>query len=190
MRRSDSLPPFPPASVSFGWQYPSRCACLRFSRLARRRPRGLELWVRPPLPLLSRWSRRISQVPGEPSCAYALFSDPGGTGVPGLIQYADTAPASSNNEGFPREHTFGAQSHGFDTGCLRFARRVAPQATQDSLPAAGQALPGGIRYPQGSYERFPQYHPYILPPFPSFRAQWQQMRSEFGPAHLAAASLR
>ena len=26
--------------------------------------------------------------------------------------------------------------------------------TQDSLPAAGQALPGGIGYPQGSYERF------------------------------------
>src|SRR5262249_25371173 len=25
------------------------------------------------------WSRRASQVPGEPSCAYAMFSDPGGT---------------------------------------------------------------------------------------------------------------
>jgi hypothetical protein len=26
--------------------------------------------------------------------------------------------------------------------------------TQNSLPAAGQALPGGIGYPQSSYERF------------------------------------
>jgi len=37
-------------------------------------------------------------------------------------------------------------------------------ATQDSLPAAGQALPDGIGYPQGSYERFQ----ITRPPFPSF----------------------
>src|SRR4051794_16147723 len=31
----------------------------------------------------------------------------------------------------------------------------SPAATQDSLPAAGPALPGGIGYPQGSCKRFP-----------------------------------
>ena len=31
----------------------------------------------------------------------------------------------------------------------------SPPPTQDSLPAARQALPGGIGYPQGSDERFP-----------------------------------
>jgi hypothetical protein len=31
----------------------------------------------------------------------------------------------------------------------------SPQPTPDSLPAACQALPGGIGYPQGSSERFP-----------------------------------
>src|SRR5712691_13112671 len=30
----------------------------------------------------------------------------------------------------------------------------SPMATQDSLPAAGQALPGGAGYPLGSYARF------------------------------------
>jgi len=30
-----------------------------------------------------------------------------------------------------------------------------PVTTQDSLPAAGQALPDGLDYPQGSNERFP-----------------------------------
>src|SRR5207247_6517326 len=30
-----------------------------------------------------------------------------------------------------------------------------PARTQDSLPAAGSALPGGIGHPQGSFERFP-----------------------------------
>ena len=33
-------------------------------------------------------------------------------------------------------------------------REGRPSTTQDSLPAAGQALPGGISYPQGSDERF------------------------------------
>src|SRR5258707_229877 len=40
---------------------------------------------------------------------------------------------------------FGAEWHGFSTGCLRFVRWVAHTRTQDSLLVAGQALPGGIR---------------------------------------------
>jgi hypothetical protein len=39
-----------------------------------------------------------------------------------------------------------------------------PRPTQDSLPAACQALPGGIGYPQGSGERFP----IARPPFPTY----------------------
>ena len=41
---------------------------------------------------------------------------------------------------------------------------------QDSLPAAGPALPGGIGYPQGSCERF---HGCDDSPFPSFLARFQ-----------------
>src|SRR5208337_2932623 len=41
---------------------------------------------------------------------------------------------------------------------------------QDSLPAAGPALPGGIGYPQGSCERF---HGCDDSPFPSFLARCQ-----------------
>src|SRR5208337_2938353 len=41
---------------------------------------------------------------------------------------------------------------------------------QDSLPAAGPALPGGIGYPQGSCERF---HGCVDSPFPSFLARCQ-----------------
>ena len=43
---------------------------------------------------------------------------------------------------------------------------------QDSLPAAGPALPGGIGYPQGSCERF---HGCNDSPFPSFLARCQFM---------------
>jgi len=43
---------------------------------------------------------------------------------------------------------------------------------QDSLPAAGPALPGGIGYPQGSCERF---HGCNDSPFPSFLARCQTL---------------
>jgi hypothetical protein len=49
---------------------------------------------------------------------------------------------------------------------LSTLRRVGrPTTTQDSLPAAGSALPGGIGYPQGSCERFPRIvlHLFLLP---------------------------
>jgi len=50
---------------------------------------------------------------------------------------------------------------------------------QDSLPAAGPALPGGIGYPQGSCERF---HGCNDSPFPSFLARCQFIiRTESGP---------
>jgi len=45
-----------------------------------------------------------------------------------------------------------------------------PPATQDSLPAAGPALPDGVGYPQGSSERFQVCG---CPPFLSFLAQGQ-----------------
>jgi hypothetical protein len=44
----------------------------------------------------------------------------------------------------------------------------SPATTQDSLPAAGPALPDGIGYPQGSDKRF---HIGDDPPFPSFLTQ-------------------
>ena len=45
----------------------------------------------------------------------------------------------------------------------------SPATAQDSLPAAGPALPDGVGCPQGSYERFHIYDS----PFPSFLAQGQ-----------------
>ena len=46
---------------------------------------------------------------------------------------------------------------------LSTLRRVGrPTTTQDSLLAAGPALPGGIGYPQGSSERFPSSRLFLL----------------------------
>src|SRR5262245_56368642 len=49
-----------------------------------------------------------------------------------------------------------------------------PTRTQDSLPAAGQALPGGLSGPLGSSERFRAVC-YISPPFPGF--PWRKRAS-------------
>jgi hypothetical protein len=64
-------------------------------------------------------------------------------------------PRYVHNEGSHDNPAFEAQSHGFRTRCLRFVRYSYPHPTQNSLPAAGQALPDGLAYPQGCYERFP-----------------------------------
>jgi hypothetical protein len=52
---------------------------------------------------------------------------------------------------------------------LFFLRPVSrPHKTPDMLPVAGQALPGAIGYPQGSYERFPRCFLHLLLLSPSF----------------------
>jgi len=53
----------------------------------------------------------------------------------------------------------------------------SPGTTQHSVPAAGQALPDGIGYPQGSNERFQVRS---LPPFPGFA--WRARVSRAGSA--------
>src|SRR3954467_8830537 len=49
-----------------------------------------------------------------------------------------------------------------------------PTRTQDSLPAVGQTLPGGLEGPLGSSERF-RVVSYISPPFPGF--SWRKLAS-------------
>jgi hypothetical protein len=69
-------------------------------------------------------SGRVSQVPGQPLCPYALFLDPGRTEDARPLRRLDMAPACVNSEGSRDEAGFGAQSHGFGTGCLRFVLAV------------------------------------------------------------------
>ena len=109
---------------------------------------------------------RASQVSGEPWCTRAPLDDPGGSGAPGHYgapvppTLASTAPAHHDYA------PFGAQSRGSRARCLRLTPR-SPWHAQDSLPAAGQALPGGIGYPPGSNERFQATAMPSLSPIPS-----------------------
>ena len=91
---------------------------------------------------------RISYVPGEPHCALALLSDPGRTDASGHCD-ASARPPLCPRRRLPHSYFRGSITrlrHWLST--LR--RPGCPDTTQDSLPAAGQALPDGLGYPQGS----------------------------------------
>jgi len=70
------------------------------------------------------------------------------------LRQVGTAPRTAYGEGSPREVISGL--HHTALALAVYASQCGfRRPTQDSLLAAGQALPDGIGYPQGSNERFP-----------------------------------
>ena len=99
-------------------------------------------------PLFQRGDDRASQVPEEPSCAFALLSDPG--------RIRRTRPSTVDGRGSRAidhessdEECFEAQSHGFNTRCLRFVGPVArpPRKTRFRLPASSTRRDSTRRVP-------------------------------------------
>ena len=105
-----------------------------------------------------------SQVPGPPAPHLPCSPTPAGPSCQAVFRHASAAPALSTAKA-PTSNFF----QGSITRLLRslstLRRQGHPCPAQDSLPAAGYALPDGICYPRGGYERFlmPISH---LPPFP------------------------
>src|SRR5260370_22389544 len=128
------------------------------------------LSVAAPRQWLRTGDARISQVPGEPCCAYALFSDPGRTAVTRPLQCSGMAPAMATAKAPTIRHFRGSIARlGHSLSTLRRASHLA--ATQDSFSGAGQALPDGIGYPQGSHERFPSCFLHLFPLSQAFLTQ-------------------
>ena len=73
-------------------------------------------------------------------------------------------PRDDHDEGSPRVVISGLNRTASDLAVYA-SQGWSPPTTQDSLPAAGQALPDGIGYPQGSIERFRAFR---LSSFPNF----------------------
>jgi hypothetical protein len=123
---------------------------------------------------------RISYVPGEPRLCSCPALRPRQDRRIRPVVMRRRGPRSVHDEG-SRIGAFEAQSHGFGTGCGhraqhgRLRRPGYPDTTQDSLPAAGQALPGGLGYPQGSNERF-RVVSYISASFPKFNVAQGQVQ--------------
>ena len=91
-----------------------------------------------PYPGVSCGNDRASHVPGEPHCAYALLSDPGGTDASGHYDASTRPPCRTTTKAPACNVSFEAQSHGLGTRCLRFAAPVtrAPRKTRFRLPAS------------------------------------------------------
>ena len=71
------------------------------------------------------------------------------------------APAMTKTRAHDKEIS-GLNHTAFDLAVYASQWR-SPAPTQDSLPAAGPALPDGIGYPQGFNERFPSSRLFLLP---------------------------
>jgi hypothetical protein len=148
--------PFRRASFSFAWRYhPYTLFSFSHRRgVTRRGPGDFALRRRGlPIRLLSTGDDRVSHVPREPSCAYALFFDPGRTVEIRPLRSDGSVPVQSTTRTPTNSHFRGSiarPQHSLST--LRRTDRSA--TTQDSLPATGQFYRTGFQYPQGSSERF------------------------------------
>lgn len=78
----------------------------------------------------------------NPHCAYALFFDPGRTGTPGHYD-APTWPPPKPQRGLLRL-AFVAQSHGFNTGCLRLAGWVTPPPRKTRFRSLAKRFRAGL----------------------------------------------
>src|SRR5258707_12121736 len=86
-------------------------------------------------------------------CPFALFFDPVSTEHARPSTRVGLAPAMTTTKAPTRSQL--SRLNRTASGLAVYASsRALPHATQNSLPAAGQALPDGIGYPQGCYERF------------------------------------
>ncbi len=96
---SDSLPSVSPRFVSFAWRYHPVRLCSSLPQVRRRLGAwSFRVW-QPPANGYRGGADRVSQVPGRPPCACALFLDPGRTSPPGHSRWFGTAPALANDEG-------------------------------------------------------------------------------------------
>ena len=103
-------------------------------------------------PGLVRGDDKVSQVPGESSrCAPCSQTPVGSTRQ--AVQARRMLPSAFSTASAPTTDPVEAQSHGSHRRCLRFAARVTPATTQDSLPAGGQPGRAGFD-PQDSIRRF------------------------------------
>ena len=86
-------------------------------------------------------------------CPFALFFDPGRTEHARPLRRVSMAPAMSTTKA-PTIFQLSRLNRTASGLAVYASSRALPHATQNSLPAAGQALPDGLGYPQGCYERF------------------------------------
>src|SRR5208337_2684572 len=103
-----------------------------------------------------RWRRQgLPSSRETPMIIRQCSSDPGVTRQAEwtMSELPGAAPATDHDEGSPRVLISGLNHTAFDLAVYASQWKL-PTTAQDSLPAAGPALPDGVGYPQGFDERF------------------------------------
>ena len=148
-------------SVACARQYPALRLCYAPSGPGRPTA-GRGLFIRSPLP-----ERRAGRPAGPPRfpdnlvCPFALFSDPGRTTRSRPLRYVGTAPAMSTTKA-PTIIQLSRLNRTASGLAVYASSSASRHPTQNSLPAAGQAVPGGLGYPQGCAERFHCIEQFLL----------------------------
>jgi len=143
MGRSDSPPSISPHFVSFAWRYHRFVPCS--SPPARDRavdqPGVGKPGLRPAVTMETAGSLRFPSDPHVPApCSWT----PVGPKYARPLRRLGTAPACVNNGGSREQKISGLDRTALGLAVYASQWR-SPATTQDSLPAAGQALPDGIR---------------------------------------------
>jgi hypothetical protein len=165
--RCDFPPPVPPRFVSFAWRCRRRVRALRSLRLANARAGGPGLvGVRPArAEVMIDGDGRISQVPGEPPLHLRRALRPRQDQRRLTDRNALARPPRRERRGLLHCRFRGSIPR---LRCSLSTLRPGghPPRTQDSLPAAGQALPGGLR-PAGFLREVSEWVVTSHPPLPS-----------------------
>ena len=163
--RYDFLPPVSPRFVSFAWRYHPSARVSPARRPSAAAGGVLELVTRYLRPGFRRWKRQdLLRSWGTPIVLLPCSPTPAGP-THQAITMRRRGPRCVHDEG-SRIWSYEAQSHGFGTGCLRFAGRVtpAPRKTRFRLPA--RLYRTGLitrRVPSKGFKMYPTSQP----PFPS-----------------------
>ncbi len=94
---------------------------------------------------------RVSQVPGGPLACMPCSLTPAGSGT--MLSCTLTSPSACFTASAPTTGHFGAQSHGLQTPCVRFAGWITPSPRNTRFRSPAR-LPGGIDYPLGPLDGF------------------------------------
>ncbi len=129
------------------------------------RRRGLELVTRYLRPGFQRGNDRTSQVPGEPQLSVCTCSNPTPAGLlaPDRSQCSSVAPGITKAKA-PTKGLSTLNSMAFGLAVYASPSEL-PNPTQNSLPAAGQALPDGLSTRRIPMKGF-RFVDYISSPFP------------------------
>ena len=160
--RSDCLPPFPPHFVAFAWRYRSVRSCFAPATAERshRRPGALD---QPAAPRAGHRAETAGppRFLENPSVLMPCSSTPVGPPRQACSTLRCCLPWLLQRR-LPRLPPSGLNH----TACSLAVYASSPRSlvtTQDSLPTAGQALPGGTAYPLGSLAGFQSRLHLILP---------------------------